>query len=191
MTLCAFTSLTRFVVCRNVFAHRHLFLNLVPFRSDPLHDPSMALPFTWRWSRDSRSDRSVGARFDRATRIANELAVRGNLSRWEHDYLDVLSDLIEAYEAAHHPIPDLSGPEMLRHLLTERGTSQTWWRERWAWRPRRFPTSYVASAVSDASTSRRLPPTSTSPRRSSYPSPDRGNVGGKKGAWSAPAVGSR
>ena len=56
--------------------------------------------------------------------IANELAVRGNLSRWEHDYLDVLSDLIEAYEAAHHPIPDLSGPEMLRHLLTERGISQ-------------------------------------------------------------------
>ena len=27
-----------------------------------------------------------------ATKIANELAVRGNLSRWEHDYLDVLSD---------------------------------------------------------------------------------------------------
>ena len=62
--------------------------------------PSMALPFTWRWSRDSRSDRSVqSAICDRATRIANELAVRGNLSRWEHDYLDVLSDLIEAYEA--------------------------------------------------------------------------------------------
>ena len=65
-----------------------------------------------------------GARSHRATKIANELAVRGNLSRWEHDYLDVLSDLIEAYEAAHHPIPDLSGPEMLRHLLTERGISQ-------------------------------------------------------------------
>ncbi len=55
---------------------------------------------------------------------ANELAVRGNLSRWEHDYLDVLSDLIEAYEAAHHPIPDLFGPEVQRHLLTERGISQ-------------------------------------------------------------------
>ena len=35
-----------------------------------------------------------------------------------------LSDLIEAYEAAHHPIPDLSGPDMPRHLLTERGISQ-------------------------------------------------------------------
>jgi antitoxin component HigA of HigAB toxin-antitoxin module len=67
-----------------------------------------------------RSERDL----DRATKIANELAVRGNLSRWEHDYLDVLSDLIEAYEAAHHRISDLSGPEMLRHLLTERGISQ-------------------------------------------------------------------
>jgi HTH-type transcriptional regulator / antitoxin HigA len=70
--------------------------------------------------RPLRSERDL----DRATKIANELAVRGNLSRWEHDYLDLLSDLIEAYEAAHHPIPDLSGPEMLRHLLTERGISQ-------------------------------------------------------------------
>ena len=46
------------------------------------------------------------------------------ISGWERDYLDVLSDLIEAHEAAHHPIPDLSGPEMLRRLLTERGISQ-------------------------------------------------------------------
>jgi HTH-type transcriptional regulator / antitoxin HigA len=70
--------------------------------------------------RPLRSERDL----DRATRIANELAVRGELSRWEQDYLDVLTDLVEAYEAAHHAIPDLSGPEMLRHLLTERGISQ-------------------------------------------------------------------
>ena len=117
--------------------------------------------------RPLRSERDL----DRATKIANELAVRGNLSRWEHDYLDVLSDLIEAYEAAHHPIPDLSGPEMLRHLLTERGISQASAARAMGMRPRRFPTFYVASGVSDASTSRCLPPTSTSPLRSSYPSP--------------------
>jgi HTH-type transcriptional regulator/antitoxin HigA len=64
------------------------------------------------------------AKHRKLVKFANELAVRGNLSRWEHDYLDVLSDLIEAYESAHHRIPDLSGPEMLRHLLTERGISQ-------------------------------------------------------------------
>jgi HTH-type transcriptional regulator / antitoxin HigA len=34
------------------------------------------------------------------------------------------SEELEAYERAHHPIPDLSGPEMLRHLLIERGISQ-------------------------------------------------------------------
>ena len=32
--------------------------------------------------------------------------------------------MIEAYERAHHPIPDLSGPDMLRYLLEERGVSQ-------------------------------------------------------------------
>jgi HTH-type transcriptional regulator/antitoxin HigA len=70
--------------------------------------------------RPLRSERDL----DRAAKVANELAVRGNLSRWEHDDLDVLSDSIEAYETAHHRIPDLSGPEMLRHLLKERGISQ-------------------------------------------------------------------
>ena len=71
--------------------------------------------------RPLRSERDL----DRATKIANELAGPWkSLPDGEHDYLDVLSDLIEAYEAAHHPIPDLSGLEMLRHLLTERGISQ-------------------------------------------------------------------
>ena len=49
---------------------------------------------------------------------------RHDISRGEQDYLDVLTDLIEAYERAHHPIPDLSGPDMLRYLLEERGVSQ-------------------------------------------------------------------
>ncbi len=70
--------------------------------------------------RPLRSERDL----DRATKIANELAVRGDLARGEQDYLDVLTDLIAAYERAHYPIPDLYGPEMLRHLLGERGVSQ-------------------------------------------------------------------
>ena len=70
--------------------------------------------------RPLRSERAL----DRATKIASELAVRGEPSRWEQDYLDVLTDLIERYEEAHHAIPDLSGPEILRHLLAERGISQ-------------------------------------------------------------------
>jgi HTH-type transcriptional regulator / antitoxin HigA len=70
--------------------------------------------------RHLRSERDL----TRATIIVNELAVRDDLSRGEQDYLDVLTDLIEAYERVHHPIPDISGPDMLRHLLEERGVSQ-------------------------------------------------------------------
>jgi HTH-type transcriptional regulator / antitoxin HigA len=70
--------------------------------------------------RPLRSERDL----DRATKIVNELAVRGDLARGEQDYLDVLTDLIVAYEKVHHPIPDLYGPDMLRHLLDERGVSQ-------------------------------------------------------------------
>jgi antitoxin component HigA of HigAB toxin-antitoxin module len=61
---------------------------------------------------------------DRATRIVNELAVRGNLSRGEQDYLDVVTDMVDTYERTYHPIPDLSSPEVLRQLLVERGLSQ-------------------------------------------------------------------
>jgi antitoxin component HigA of HigAB toxin-antitoxin module len=61
---------------------------------------------------------------DRATRIVNELAVRGNLSRGEQDYLDVVTDMVDPYERTHHPIPDLLSPETLRQLLEERGLSQ-------------------------------------------------------------------
>jgi HTH-type transcriptional regulator/antitoxin HigA len=70
--------------------------------------------------RPLRSERDL----DRATKIVNELAVRGNLSRGEQDYFEVLTDMVEAYERIHYPIPDLSGPDMLRHLLHERGVSQ-------------------------------------------------------------------
>jgi HTH-type transcriptional regulator/antitoxin HigA len=61
---------------------------------------------------------------DRAAKIVNELAVRGNLSRGEQDYLDVVTDMVDTYERNHHPIPDLTSPEMLRQLFDERGLSQ-------------------------------------------------------------------
>jgi HTH-type transcriptional regulator / antitoxin HigA len=57
--------------------------------------------------RPLRSERDL----DRAAKIANELAVRGNLSRWEHDYLDVLSDLIEAFATYFHVSPAVFLPE--------------------------------------------------------------------------------
>jgi HTH-type transcriptional regulator/antitoxin HigA len=70
--------------------------------------------------RPLRSERDL----DRANKIVNDLAIRRDLSRGEQDYLDVLTDMVEAYERAHHSIPDLSGAGMLRHFLAERGVSR-------------------------------------------------------------------
>jgi len=54
------------------------------------------------------------------------LAVRGedDLNKDELDYLDVLTDLVEAFDAAHYPAPDEGTPsERLKALLEESGTS--------------------------------------------------------------------
>src|SRR4051812_3359118 len=71
--------------------------------------------------RPIRSDEEL----DAATKIANTLAVREDLTDDERDYLDVLSDLIEAYERVHYPIPDVSGASMLRFLIESKGVTQT------------------------------------------------------------------
>jgi HTH-type transcriptional regulator/antitoxin HigA len=42
----------------------------------------------------------------------------------EDDYLDLLSDLIRAWEDAHVDIPPLSGVELVKTLLEERGLPQ-------------------------------------------------------------------
>jgi HTH-type transcriptional regulator / antitoxin HigA len=66
------------------------------------------------------------AELDRATEIVNGLVDRGfeNLTAGENAYLDVLSDLIEKYETAHHPIPDASPLDLLKFFIEERGTNQ-------------------------------------------------------------------
>ncbi len=70
--------------------------------------------------RPLRSDRDL----DRAAEIANSLAIRDDLTQGERDYLDVLSDVIEKYENIHYPAQDVSGVELLRYLLNERGKPQ-------------------------------------------------------------------
>jgi HTH-type transcriptional regulator / antitoxin HigA len=67
-----------------------------------------------------RSDRDL----ERASKIANSLALRDDLTRGETDYLDVLTDLIEKYEYIHYHVQDVSGVELLRFLLNERGKPQ-------------------------------------------------------------------
>jgi HTH-type transcriptional regulator/antitoxin HigA len=62
---------------------------------------------------------------DEAIRVVNALAVRPNLDASEEDYLDVLSDLVEKYETATHPMGPLPDSAMLRHLIEARGVAQT------------------------------------------------------------------
>jgi HTH-type transcriptional regulator/antitoxin HigA len=64
------------------------------------------------------------ADLDRAIAMVDALSDREALSPDEHDYLLVLSGLIERYKHEHHPIPAISGVPMLRHLIESRGVAQ-------------------------------------------------------------------
>ena len=63
--------------------------------------------------RPLRSDRDL----NRAAKIANALAIRDDLTQGETDYLDVLTDMIEKYEATHYPLHYDSGMGRLRFLF--------------------------------------------------------------------------
>ncbi len=67
-----------------------------------------------------RSDKDLA----NAIRVIDSLIDRPSLSRGEQDYLDVLSDLVEAYETEHDPMPQVPDDRMLRHLLEAKGVSQ-------------------------------------------------------------------
>ena len=57
--------------------------------------------------------------------MIDSLIGRGNLETGEQDYLDVLTDIVEKYEADEHPMPKVSDSVMLRHLLDARDMTQT------------------------------------------------------------------
>ena len=57
------------------------------------------------------------ADLDEAIAILDGLVVKDALSAAEADYLAVLSDLVEQYEAEVSPLPPASDAEMLQHLL--------------------------------------------------------------------------
>ncbi|MEW6490796.1 MAG: helix-turn-helix domain-containing protein [Thermodesulfobacteriota bacterium] len=42
-----------------------------------------------------------------------------------YELVDVLGTLVHAYEEEHLPIPDTSGPEVLRYLMAEHGLTQS------------------------------------------------------------------
>jgi HTH-type transcriptional regulator/antitoxin HigA len=61
---------------------------------------------------------------DRAIEMVDELIDHDERGADERDYLDVLSDLIERYEAEAHPIPAAPDAEILAHLIEAKGVSQ-------------------------------------------------------------------
>lgn len=61
---------------------------------------------------------------DRAIAILDSMLDQSVLDRGEQGYLDVLAELIRAYENEHHPMSSVSDAEILAHLLDARGESQ-------------------------------------------------------------------
>lgn len=61
---------------------------------------------------------------DEATKVIHMLIDQDSLSPPEDDYLDVLSDLVEAYETVHYPDEDVSDADMLRYFMELRELTQ-------------------------------------------------------------------
>lgn len=66
-----------------------------------------------------KSDEHLAA----AQEVMDRLLARGKLREGEETYLDALSDLVAAYEDAHHAIAPASDADMLRHLLDAKGVT--------------------------------------------------------------------
>jgi HTH-type transcriptional regulator/antitoxin HigA len=62
---------------------------------------------------------------DCAIQMIDSLIIRGDLDPGEQDYLDILTDIIERYEADEHPMSPVSDAVMLRHLIEARGVTQS------------------------------------------------------------------
>ncbi len=61
---------------------------------------------------------------DAATVVIHSLIDQEQLTDPEQDYLDVLSDLVYAYEQVHYPVEDVTDAEMLQFLLETKDVTQ-------------------------------------------------------------------
>ena len=61
---------------------------------------------------------------DAAVAMIDAILRQPSLKRVEHDYLEVLGDLVEAYETETHPLGPVSDADLLNHLIEARGVSQ-------------------------------------------------------------------
>lgn len=64
------------------------------------------------------------AELDAAIKVIDKLIDQDELSPPEQDYLDVLSDLVEAYETVHYPENPVPDDAMLQFLLEARCVTQ-------------------------------------------------------------------
>jgi HTH-type transcriptional regulator/antitoxin HigA len=62
---------------------------------------------------------------DAAVAMIDTLLSQPALKREEQDYLEVLGDLVEAYETETHPLVSVSDADLLSHLIEARGVSQS------------------------------------------------------------------
>ena len=67
----------------------------------------------------------TNAELDAAIAVVDSLIDQDDLSAPEQDYLDVLSDLIEAYEDEAVPMRPVGDADMLRFLIENRGSTQS------------------------------------------------------------------
>jgi HTH-type transcriptional regulator/antitoxin HigA len=67
-----------------------------------------------------------GREYDAAVAKLNVLVdeVGDNTRDPRHRFIDTLSLLIEAYDEEHHPIPDVTGAQLLAFLMEQHGLSQ-------------------------------------------------------------------
>jgi HTH-type transcriptional regulator / antitoxin HigA len=67
---------------------------------------------------------STDADLDGAVAVIDGLIDRPTLTAAEQDYLDVLSDLVEAFEDEAKPMPPVSDANLLRFLIEQKGVTQ-------------------------------------------------------------------
>lgn len=61
---------------------------------------------------------------DAAQEMIDRLTDKKKLDGGEQAYLNALCDLVVVYEDQHHPIPDATDADLLRHLMEAQGVSQ-------------------------------------------------------------------
>jgi len=72
------------------------------------------------WLRPIRSKDEL----HQAIAVLDDLIMRDDLTEAEEDYLDVLTDLVEAYENEHVKLRPIHGVELVKGILEDRGLSQ-------------------------------------------------------------------